>query len=192
MGKLEISGQVVSQHPAGLPSDPKSWLSSKRSENSQTLLSSMSPWFHSALQSIETHKQKIPRLPLKPNSHQRASVKSFPSSPSPGIPSFPDDLCTPPTTYSLITVMGTWEERKTREKPPCTPTYSLWMPQLVPDSLTCMHSNCALQLYVTLSNKTGRPGVLQSMGLQRFRHDWATELNWNATGAPSWPVWTER
>ena len=23
-----------------------------------------------------------------------------------------------------------------------------------------------------------RPGVLQSMGLQRVRHDWATELNW--------------
>ena len=26
---------------------------------------------------------------------------------------------------------------------------------------------------------TGNPGVLQSMGLQRGRHDWATELNWN-------------
>ena len=25
---------------------------------------------------------------------------------------------------------------------------------------------------------TGRPGVLQSMGLQRVRHDWAAELNW--------------
>ena len=25
---------------------------------------------------------------------------------------------------------------------------------------------------------TGRPGVLQSMRLQRVRHDWATELNW--------------
>ena len=25
---------------------------------------------------------------------------------------------------------------------------------------------------------TGRPGVLQSMGLQRIGHDWATELNW--------------
>ena len=25
---------------------------------------------------------------------------------------------------------------------------------------------------------TGRPGVLQSMGLQRVGHDWATELNW--------------
>ena len=29
---------------------------------------------------------------------------------------------------------------------------------------------------------TGRPGVLQSMGSQRVRHDWATELNW--TWAP--------
>jgi len=25
---------------------------------------------------------------------------------------------------------------------------------------------------------TGRPGVLQSMGLQRVRHDWSRELNW--------------
>ena len=25
---------------------------------------------------------------------------------------------------------------------------------------------------------TGRPGVLQSMGLQRVRHDWVTELKW--------------
>ena len=25
---------------------------------------------------------------------------------------------------------------------------------------------------------TGNPGVIQSMGLQRVRHDWATELNW--------------
>ena len=27
---------------------------------------------------------------------------------------------------------------------------------------------------------TGRPGVLQSMGLQRIGHDWATELNWES------------
>ena len=26
---------------------------------------------------------------------------------------------------------------------------------------------------------TGRPGVLQSMGSQRFRHNWAIELNWS-------------
>ena len=26
---------------------------------------------------------------------------------------------------------------------------------------------------------TGEPGVLQSMGSQRVRHDWATELNWS-------------
>ena len=25
---------------------------------------------------------------------------------------------------------------------------------------------------------TGKPGILQSMGLQRVRHDWVTELNW--------------
>ena len=27
---------------------------------------------------------------------------------------------------------------------------------------------------------TGKPGVLQSMGLQRVGYDWATELNWTA------------
>ena len=26
---------------------------------------------------------------------------------------------------------------------------------------------------------TGKPGVLQSMGLQRVEHDWTTELNWS-------------
>ena len=26
---------------------------------------------------------------------------------------------------------------------------------------------------------TGRPGLLQSVGLQRVGHDWATELNWS-------------
>ena len=28
---------------------------------------------------------------------------------------------------------------------------------------------------------TGKPGVLQSMGSQGIRHDWATELNWTDT-----------
>ena len=31
---------------------------------------------------------------------------------------------------------------------------------------------------------TGRPGMLQSMGLQRVRHDWATELNWTELAFP--------
>ena len=29
---------------------------------------------------------------------------------------------------------------------------------------------------------TGRPGILWFMGLQRVRHDWATELNWTELG----------
>ena len=29
--------------------------------------------------------------------------------------------------------------------------------------------------------RTGKPGVLQSTGLQRVRYDWATELNWTTT-----------
>ena len=34
---------------------------------------------------------------------------------------------------------------------------------------------------------TGKTGVLQSMGLQRLGHDWATELNWRATSL-AWPL----
>ena len=33
---------------------------------------------------------------------------------------------------------------------------------------------------------TGRPGVLQFMGLQRVRRDWATELNWTELIRVSW------
>ena len=33
-------------------------------------------------------------------------------------------------------------------------------------------------VYSGFTQFTGRPGVLQSMGSQRVRHDWATELNW--------------
>ena len=32
---------------------------------------------------------------------------------------------------------------------------------------------------------TGRPGMLQSMGLQRVGHNWATELNWADFNSPS-------
>ena len=32
---------------------------------------------------------------------------------------------------------------------------------------------------------TGRPGILQSMGLQRVGHDWATEVNWTELNLPA-------
>ena len=35
---------------------------------------------------------------------------------------------------------------------------------------------------------TGRPGMLQLMGSQRVRHDWATELNWTETYPCSWAL----
>ena len=34
--------------------------------------------------------------------------------------------------------------------------------------------------WVWVGSGVGKPGVLQSMGSQRIRHDWVTELNWNA------------
>ena len=35
--------------------------------------------------------------------------------------------------------------------------------------------------------RTGKPGVLQSMGSQRVRHDWGTELISHGNYAPIWP-----
>ena len=34
----------------------------------------------------------------------------------------------------------------------------------------------------------GRPGLLQSMGLQRVGHHWATELNWTGQYNTFWPL----
>ena len=36
---------------------------------------------------------------------------------------------------------------------------------------------------------TGRPGVLQFMGSQRVRHDWATELNWSLSYTRVFTSW---
>ena len=36
---------------------------------------------------------------------------------------------------------------------------------------------------------TGKPGVLLSMGLQRVRHDWATELNWRCRKVNYQTLW---
>ena len=36
---------------------------------------------------------------------------------------------------------------------------------------------------------TGKPGVLQSMGSQRVRHDWVTELNWRQKGCTEFVNW---
>ena len=43
---------------------------------------------------------------------------------------------------------------------------------------------------------TGKPGTLQSMGLQRVRHNWATELNWSINNSlfslsPNWSISTK-
>ena len=38
---------------------------------------------------------------------------------------------------------------------------------------------------------TGRPGMLQSMGSQRVRHDWANELNWTEGHLGNWIMSTD-
>ena len=49
-------------------------------------------------------------------------------------------------------------------------------------------ASLTLRLWVWASSRswrwTGKPSMLQSMGLQRVRHDWATELNWTANVFP--------
>ena len=41
--------------------------------------------------------------------------------------------------------------------------------------------------------RTGKPGVLQSMGSQRVRHDWVTELNWTDLKFPVlYFIWGEQ
>ena len=40
---------------------------------------------------------------------------------------------------------------------------------------------CPLQYHVRIIPWTEEPGGLQSMALQRVRHEWATELNWKQT-----------
>ena len=37
---------------------------------------------------------------------------------------------------------------------------------------------------------TGKPGMLHSIGSQRVRHDWETELNWYAEYKEKWYKWT--
>ena len=37
---------------------------------------------------------------------------------------------------------------------------------------------------------TGRPGMLRFMGLQRVRHDWATELNWTELSSITISIFT--
>ena len=37
---------------------------------------------------------------------------------------------------------------------------------------------------------TGKPGMLQSMGLQRVRHNWVTELNWTGLTMQGTLVWS--
>ena len=46
------------------------------------------------------------------------------------------------------------------------------------DGITDLMDMSLSKLWELATGRTGRPGVLQSMGLQRVGHDWVTELNW--------------
>ena len=56
--------------------------------------------------------------------------------------------------------------RSRRQRMRCSAGITDWMDMRLPSKLW------------ELVKETGRPCVLQSMGLQRIRHDWATKLNW--------------
>ena len=40
------------------------------------------------------------------------------------------------------------------------------------------HDGPEFEQALEVGDRQGKPGVLQSMGLQRVRHDWVIELNW--------------
>ena len=62
-----------------------------------------------------------------------------------------------------------WERLKTGEEEDDR-GWDGWMASLTQWTWVCINSGSWWW--------TGRPGVLQSMGLQRVGHGWATELNW--------------
>ena len=90
------------------------------------------------------------------------------------------------TTYESASILATWWEELTYLKGPwCWQRLKVggegdnrrwdgWMAS--PTQWTWVWVNPGSRWW------TGRPGVLQSMGLQRVRYDWATELNWNYGG----------
>ena len=57
--------------------------------------------------------------------------------------------------------------------------------------LTLLDSNLWTWIWVDSGSWwwTGRPGVLQFMGLQRVGHNWATELNWGDKYVLKWLWW---
>ena len=61
----------------------------------------------------------------------------------------------------------------TDDNPPSSSVVDAWMAS--PTQSTWVWVNCGSWW------RTGRPGVLQFMGLQRVGHDWVTELNWTET-----------
>ena len=65
MGKLEIPEARSFSTPSWPSLRPQVLDVIQTVKKCQTLLSSVSPWFHSALQSLVTHKQNTPQLPLK-------------------------------------------------------------------------------------------------------------------------------
>ena len=80
---------------------------------------------------------------------------------------------------------------------PFPPPVDLSNPGIKPTSLVYLHWQIFwffLTTWVWVNSGswwwTGRPGVLQSMGLQRVGHDWVTELNWVLPGKPLPPCLT--
>ena len=61
------------------------------------------------------------------------------------------------------------------------------------DEMVGWHQWLSRHVWVNLGSWwwTGRPGMLQSMGSQRVRHNWVTELNWTELNWTEAPItWT--
>ena len=86
-----------------------------------------------------------------------------------GLPSpTPGDLPDPEMELTSSALAGGYFTTVPPGKPILDTTWSL---------LSICYSKQKIRVWEQVM-RTGRPGVLQSMGSQRGGHDWATELNW--------------
>ena len=91
-------------------------------------------------------------------------------------------LWPPDANSQLIGKDWCWEKWKAGEEGDDR-VWNGWMASLTP--WTCVWASSRNWWW------TGKPGMLQYMGLQRVRHDWATELNWKTPSAATKTQWSQ-
>ena len=77
-------------------------------------------------------------------------------------------------------MLATWCEELTHWKKPWCWKYWRWEKGTIEDEMVAWHHQLnghEFEWTPAAADRQGKPGVLQSMGSQRVRHDWVTELN---------------